>query len=222
MIHLKDICKTFVLGDSPLKVLKNINLEIHSGSLVSVVGRSGCGKSTLMNILGLLETPDSGTYLLNGQATSGLNDANASRIRNREIGFVFQQFHLLPRLTVFENIALPLVYGGVGEADRKEMVSAMLDRVDMLAWQNQLPSRLSGGQQQRVAVARALVAKPKLVLADEPTGALDQQTGQDIMSLFLRLNREERTTLVIITHDPAVAGTCDIRFRMQDGVIEPA
>ncbi len=219
MIQLENIHKSFQMGPVTVEVLKGASLTIEAGQLMSIVGQSGCGKSTLMNIMGLLDTPTSGTYTLEGEPVAAMNDKALSEIRNRKIGFVFQQFNLLTKLTAIQNVALPLVYRGVGEKQRREKAREMLEKVGMQGREDHRPTELSGGQQQRVAIARALVGSPAMILADEPTGALDKRVGQEIMDLFMQLNREEGITMFIITHDMAIARQCDSFVRMEDGVI---
>ena len=219
MIELENIHKSFQMGPVTVNVLKGASLTIEAGQLMSIVGQSGCGKSTLMNIMGLLDTPTSGTYTLEGNPVAAMNDKALSEIRNRKIGFVFQQFNLLTKLTALQNVALPLVYRGVGEKQRREKAAEMLEKVGMQGREDHRPTELSGGQQQRVAIARALVGSPAMILADEPTGALDKRVGQEIMDLFMKLNRDEGITMFIITHDMAIARQCDSFVRMEDGVI---
>ncbi|WP_035237571.1 ABC transporter ATP-binding protein [Desulfobacter vibrioformis] len=219
MIQLENIHKSFQMGPVTVEVLKGASLTIGQGQLMAIVGQSGCGKSTLMNIIGLLDQPTSGTYTLNGKAVAAMNDKDLSEIRNRQIGFVFQQFNLLTKLTALQNVALPLVYRGVGEKERHQAARAVLEKVGMLEREHHRPTELSGGQQQRVAIARALVGNPAIILADEPTGALDTRVGQEIMDLFIRLNREEGITIFVITHDMAIARQCSSFVRMHDGVI---
>ncbi|MGD9823074.1 ABC transporter ATP-binding protein [Desulfobacter sp.] len=219
MIQLENIHKSFQMGPVTVEVLKGASLTIGQGQLMAIVGQSGCGKSTLMNIIGLLDTPTSGTYTLNGKAVAAMNDKDLSEIRNRKIGFVFQQFNLLTRLTALQNVALPLVYRGVGEKERHRAARVVLEKVGMLEREHHRPTELSGGQQQRVAIARALVGSPAIILADEPTGALDPRVGQEIMDLFIRLNREEGITIFVITHDMSIARQCNGFVRMHDGVI---
>jgi putative ABC transport system ATP-binding protein len=219
MVQVENYHKSYQVGPLEVKVLRGINLEIHRGELVSIIGPSGCGKSTLMHGLGLLEKPTEGIYRIDGAPVSYDNDRELSRIRNRQIGFVFQQYHLLPRLTALENVGLPLVYRGEkGPAVRKRCL-AFLEKVDMAARASHKPGEMSGGQQQRVAIARALVGSPSLILADEPTGALDSRTGQEIMNLFISLNRQEGITIVIITHDPGIARQCPRVVELADGAI---
>ena len=219
MLRLKDVRKTYVIGPTPVEVLRGVDLEVGRGDLVSIMGASGSGKSTLMNIIGLLDTPSSGSYALEGREVSAMTDNRRSAIRNASIGFVFQAFHLLPRLTALENVRIPLTYRGTGSAEMDRRARGALDRVGMGDRAGHKPNELSGGQQQRVAIARALVGEPAIVLADEPTGALDPAIGNDIMDLFVELNEEERTTIIVITHDPGVAGRCARRTHIGDGVL---
>ena len=219
MLCLGDIRKTYTVGPITVEVLRGIGLDVERGDLVSIMGPSGCGKSTLMNIIGLLDPPTSGSYLLEGREVSSMGDNQLSTIRNARIGFVFQSFHLLPRLTALENVGLPLVYRGLRDKEIKRQAREVLDKVGMHDRAGHKPNELSGGQQQRVAIARALVGAPALVLADEPTGALDPRIGQEIMQLFIRLNAEERLTVIVITHDPAIAQQCARRTRIHDGVL---
>ena len=219
MLHLKDICKTYLVGPAPVEVLRGVDLEVSQGDLVSIMGASGSGKSTLMNIIGLLDSPTSGSYSLDGREVSTMTDDRRSAIRNASIGFVFQSFHLLPRLTALENVRVPLTYGGTSGADAGRRAHRALERVDMGERAGHRPDELSGGQQQRVAIARALVTEPAIVLADEPTGALDPATGNDILELFVELNRQEGTTLVVITHDAEVARRCARHTRIDHGAL---
>jgi putative ABC transport system ATP-binding protein len=219
MIELRDIHKSYQMGPVSVEVLKGVTLSIRSGELLSIVGQSGCGKSTLMNIIGLLDSPSAGTYILDGKPVAEMNDKSLSEIRNRKIGFVFQQFNLLSKLTALQNVALPLVYRGSPERERIRAARKVLEKVGMLEREHHRPTELSGGQQQRVAIARALVGKPSIILADEPTGALDQRVGQEIMDLFVRLNQDEGITIFVITHDMSIARQCKGYVRMQDGII---
>jgi putative ABC transport system ATP-binding protein len=218
LIELKDITKSYHMEGISTQVLKKVSLSVQAGELLAVVGASGSGKSTLMNIIGLLDTADSGTYSLNYKNVAGLNKDEAASLRNHTIGFVFQQFNLLPRLTAMHNVALPLTYRNMSAEDIKEQVTYTLSRVGMSAYLHHKPTQLSGGQQQRVALARALVTEPCVILADEPTGALDTKTGQDVMSLFLKLNALG-STLIIVTHDEHVAAQCTRRITLIDGEI---
>ncbi len=219
MIELKDIHKSYKMGPVEIEILKGVNLTIGKGDLISIVGQSGCGKSTLMNIMGLLDSPTSGSYTLENRQVSDFSDDELSSARNNNIGFVFQNFNLLPRLTALQNVGLPLIYRGIPEKKRNLAAREMLAKVGMLEREHHRPSELSGGQQQRVAIARALVGKPSVILADEPTGALDTHVGQEIMDLFISLNKEEGITVFIITHDLDVARQCDGYVRIIDGII---
>ena len=217
MIRLRNISKSFTRPDrGRLEVLKDIDCDVTPGEFVAVVGPSGSGKSTLMNILGLLDQPDEGEYILGGDTVSGLGPTELARIRNRRLGFVFQQFHLLPRTTAVENVELPLVYSDAAEP-QKRAVDALC-RVGLEDRLEHYPSQLSGGQQQRVAIARALVTDPELILADEPTGNLDQESTDEIMELFCELNRSGRT-IVLITHDPELALRCSSILRIDRGCL---
>jgi putative ABC transport system ATP-binding protein len=219
VLQLANICKSYQVGPTELKILKGISLTVEKGELLSIIGASGSGKSTLMNIIGLLEQPTSGSYSFDGTKIAYDDDRVLSDIRNKTIGFVFQQYHLLPRLTALENVGIPLVYRGLHEKEIREKSMDFLRKVEMDQRAQHKPNELSGGQQQRVAVARALVGNPSVVLADEPTGALDSSTSQDIMDLFKKLNREEGITIIVITHDPKIADQCSRKVEMRDGVI---
>lgn len=217
MLRLVDIRKTYRTGPTTREVLQGVNLDTGAGDLVSVMGPSGSGKSTLMNIIGLLDRPTSGACFLNGRDVSGMTDDELSTLRNRHIGFVFQSFHLLPQLTATENVCLPLVYRGIGRAEMIPRAHETLARVGMADWAEHRPDQLSGGQKQRVAIARALVGEPALLLADEPTGALDSDTAAEVMDLLLTLNAEHGVTILIITHDPLVARRCARQVRIHNG-----
>ena len=219
MLSLVDIRKRYVTGPVTVDVLQGVRLDVKRGDLMSITGPSGCGKSTLMNIMGLLDRPTGGSCFLDGQDISEMSDNELSDVRNASIGFVFQSFHLLPRLTAWENVALPLVYRGLSSSVIRRRALDTLDSVGMGERATHRPNQLSGGQQQRVAIARALVGEPAMVLADEPTGALDSDTGREIMRLLLDLNTARKLTLVIITHDRQVARQCVRNVRMQDGVL---
>jgi len=221
--------KTFLLGDRPVPVLRGVDLEIRVGEMVAVMGASGSGKTTLLAILGLLESLSAGRYFLFGRDTAGWSPEERARVRNREIGFVFQNFNLLPRLTAWQNVALPLLYAGVPAARRRQRAMELLGLVGLAAFADHLPSQLSGGQQQRVAVARALANNPSLLLADEPTGQLDTRSGLEVLALIQELHRATGATVVMVTHDPEVALFCRRIVRLRDGrvvgceeVAEPA
>jgi putative ABC transport system ATP-binding protein len=218
LIHLKSVSKVFVTDELETHALEDIQLEIGKGEYVAISGPSGCGKSTLLAILGLLDTPTQGDYVLNGNAASGLNTAERARIRNREIGFIFQAFNLIGDLTVYENVELPLTYRGMSSADRKKAVHEALDRVGMSNRTKHYPSQLSGGQQQRVAVARALAGRPSVLLADEPTGNLDSHNGKQVMDLLSELHRDG-ATICMVTHDPNYASLAGRTVHMFDGRI---
>lgn len=219
LIRLTDITKSYYRGDVKNTVLKGISLGINTSEMVAVVGTSGSGKSSLMNIIGLLDKPSTGQYYLDGQDMSHVMAQQLSIIRNQKIGFIFQSFFLLPRLSVVQNVGLPLTYREMDEQDIEERAHASLQRVGIDHLANRYPRELSGGQQQRVAIARALVGKPSVILADEPTGALDSKIGQDIMNLFLQLNQIDKNTIVIITHDLKIAQQCSRSITIQDGLI---
>ena len=219
MLHLVDIEKSFKLGTLTVEALRGVSLDVASGDLLSIMGPSGSGKSTLMNIVGLLGKPTAGSYLLNGRDVSAMKDRELSAFRNANIGFVFQSFNLLDYLTALENVALPLVYRGLGRGEIRRRARAILGKVGMGDRLGHKPDQLSGGQKQRVAIARALVGKPAVVLADEPTGALDSDTADEVMQLLLRLNRDERITILIITHDPLIARECTRQAQIHDGVL---
>ena len=219
MIHLKDINKTYQ-GAQPLHVLKGISLDIEKGEFVSIMGASGSGKSTLLNILGILDNYDSGIYELAGVRIWNLSERKAAEYRNRMIGFIFQSFNLIAFKTAVENVELPLFYQGVSRKKRHTLALEYLERLGLLDWAEHYPNELSGGQKQRVAIARALITRPQIILADEPTGALDSKTSVEVMQLLKKLNEEEQMTQIIVTHDPNVGAQTNRIIRIKDGVIE--
>ena len=219
MIHLKDINKTYQ-GAQPLHVLKGINLDIAKGEFVSIMGASGSGKSTLLNILGILDNYDSGIYELAGVPIWNLSERKAADYRNRMIGFIFQSFNLISFKTAVENVELPLFYQGVSRKKRHTLALEYLERLGLLDWAEHYPNELSGGQKQRVAIARALITRPQIILADEPTGALDSKTSVEVMQLLKKLNEEEKMTQIIVTHDPNVGAQTNRIIRIKDGIIE--
>jgi putative ABC transport system ATP-binding protein len=219
IIHLERIVKSYFMGKQAVPVLKGISLDIFKNEYVALMGPSGSGKSTLMNILGCLDSPTEGKYILNGQDVSEMPDDDLAEVRNKEIGFVFQQFNLLPRLTAAENVALPLVYAGVSKKTRTEMAMAVLDKVSLTDRSHHKPNELSGGQCQRVAIARALVNNPSIILADEPTGNLDTKTSIEIMEIFNKI-QAAGNTVVLVTHEEDISNYAHRVVRLRDGVIE--
>ena len=218
MISIKDLHKSYSIGSSSLHVLKGINFEVEEGELVAIMGSSGSGKSTLLNILGMLDIADEGDYILDQVPIKNLNETKAAKYRNQFLGFVFQSFNLINYKSALENVSLPLYYQGIKRKERQEIAMEYLDKVGLKEWSTHLPSELSGGQKQRVAIARALASKPKVLLADEPTGALDSTTSYEVMDLIQKINQEGKTILVV-THEEDIARMCKRIVRLKDGVI---
>ena len=220
IVQLKDVCKDYMRGSVVVPVLHHIDFELDEGEYVAVMGPSGSGKSTLMNLIGCLDVPTSGTYLLEGRDISSLSENQLAEIRNKKIGFVFQRFHLLPYQNAVENVALPLLYAGVGVKERRTRAREALEKVGLGDRLEFMPNQLSGGQCQRVAIARAIVSNPKLLLADEPTGALDTASGEQVMEIFETLNRDG-VTVLMITHEPSIAACARRVLKIRDGVLHP-
>ncbi|MBD9120402.1 MULTISPECIES: ABC transporter ATP-binding protein [unclassified Streptococcus] len=218
LIDLKNIVKSYKNGDQELQVLKGVDLKVYDGEFLAIMGPSGSGKSTLMNIIGLLDRPTSGDYALNGKQVEELKEKELAKVRNEEIGFVFQQFFLLSKLNALQNVELPLIYSGVGAGKRRQLAKQFLEKVELGNRMQHLPSELSGGQKQRVAIARALVNNPSIILADEPTGALDTKTSEQIMQLLTELNQEGKT-IVMVTHEPEIADFATRKIIIRDGEI---
>ena len=218
MIKLKNLHKSYKMGSSSLHVLKGINLNVEDGELVAIMGSSGSGKSTLLNILGMLDTADKGEYILDGFKIENLNETKAAKYRNRFLGFIFQSFNLINYKNALENVSLPLYYQGISRKERQQIAADYLERVGLKEWATHLPSELSGGQKQRVAIARAMASQPKVLLADEPTGALDTKTSCDVMDLIQKIN-EEGKTILVVTHELEIAKMCKRIVKLKDGVI---
>ena len=219
MIELKNISKSYTLGEQKLKVLDKINFKVEKGEFVSIIGPSGSGKSTMMNILGLLDVADSGKYVLDDISIKEANDSLLADIRNKKIGFIFQNFNLLPKMNALENVQIPLMYRGINKKESEQKAYEILKKVGLKGREKHMPSQLSGGQQQRVAIARALIGEPEIILADEPTGALDSKTGNEVMELLQKLNNEGQT-IILITHDISIANRAKRIVKMMDGKLE--
>ena len=219
LINIKALKRDFQLGSETIYVLKGIDLQINKGEYVALMGPSGSGKSTLMNLLGCLDTPTSGTYILNGKDVSQMHDDDLAEIRNKEIGFVFQTFNLLPRTTALDNVALPMIYAGYSKSERNQRASEVLTQVNLADRMDHQPNQLSGGQRQRVAIARALVNKPSIILADEPTGNLDSKTSVEIMNLFNEIHKNGNT-VILVTHEEDIAAYAHRVVRLRDGLVE--
>ena len=219
LIETDNLWKTYIMGTEEIHALRGVSIGIERGEYVAIMGPSGSGKSTLMNLIGCLDTPSQGTYTLNGKAVGSMNDDELARIRNEEIGFVFQTFNLLPRATALHNVELPLVYAGVSSKVRQERAKQALDKVELTSRASHRPNELSGGQRQRVAIARALVNNPSILLADEPTGNLDSKTGTEIMGVFARLH-ETGNTIIVVTHEPDIAAYAHRVISIRDGQVE--
>ncbi len=219
LIQMENIRRTYQAGSNAVEALRGISLTVEAGEFLAIIGSSGSGKSTLMNLLGCLDLPDSGQYLLDGADISNLDEGELTRIRNRKIGFIFQGFHLIPTLSALENVELPLFYRGIPPKERRQMAMSALEKMGLASRMEHRPSELSGGQQQRAAIARAIAASPPLILADEPTGNLDSATGKEVMRCLIHLNQEGKT-VVLITHDPTVAAMAHRTVQIQDGRLE--
>ena len=218
ILQMRDICKDYPMGKTVTHVLKNVDLDVSEGDYLAIMGPSGSGKTTLMNLIGCLDVPTSGSYLLGEREITKCSGKELAEVRNKEIGFVFQSFHLLPKLTALDNVALPLLYGGVKKAERQERARAALETIGLADRLDHRPDQLSGGQCQRVAIARAIVGKPRLLLADEPTGALDSASGAQVMELFQQLH-DSGSTIIMITHDQGIAHHSDTIMTIKDGVL---
>ena len=218
IIEFQNVTKKYYMGENVLLAANSVNFKIYQGEFISIVGQSGSGKSTCMNIIGCLDVPTEGTYLLDGRDVGTMEDDELAEIRNEKLGFIFQQYNLLPKLTILENVEVPLMYAGVSKAERRQRAQAALERVGLGNKTGHLPTQLSGGQQQRVSIARALAGTPSVILADEPTGALDSKTGREVLKMLQELHREGNT-IVLITHDNGIAATADRVIRLDDGKV---
>lgn len=219
VVSLQDVVRTYIMGDNEVRALRGVSFDIQQGEFVSIMGPSGSGKSTCMNMIGCLDRPTSGIVKINGRETAKMNEKELSVLRNRTIGFVFQQYHLIPSMNVIENVMLPLKYQKVDHNMRYEKARLALEAVGLAERMQHKPHELSGGQKQRVAIARAMVTEPKILLADEPTGALDTETGKQVMEMFRTINREKNTTIIIVTHDPRIGESTERCIRILDGQI---
>ena len=219
VVSLQDVVRTYIMGDNEVRALRGVSFDIQQGEFVSIMGPSGSGKSTCMNMIGCLDRPTSGIVKINGRETAKMNEKELSVLRNRTIGFVFQQYHLIPSMNVIENVMLPLKYQKVDHNMRYEKARLALEAVGLAERIHHKPHELSGGQKQRVAIARAMVTEPKILLADEPTGALDTETGKQVMEMFRTINREKKTTIIIVTHDPRIGESTERCIRILDGQI---
>jgi len=220
VVSLKDVVKTYVMGTNEVHALRGVSFDIKQGEFVSIMGPSGSGKSTCMNMIGCLDRPTSGIVKINGKETARMNEKELSVLRNQTIGFVFQQYHLIPSMNVIENVMLPLKYQKVDRALRAEKAEEVLKAVGLSERMYHKPNELSGGQKQRVAIARAMITKPRILLADEPTGALDSETGKQVMEMFKKINQEQNTTIIIVTHDPGIGKSTKRCIRILDGLIQ--
>lgn len=219
VVKLENVVRTYVMGDNEVQALKGVSFEIQQGEFISIMGPSGSGKSTCMNMIGCLDRPTSGDVQINGRYTKLMNEKELAVLRNQTIGFVFQQYHLIPAMNVLENVMLPLKYQKVPKQERVEKAKKALESVGLIDRIHHRPHELSGGQKQRVAIARAMVTEPKILLADEPTGALDSATGKQVMELFRQINKEKNTTVIIVTHDPGIGASTERCIRILDGLI---
>lgn len=220
VVKLSDVVKKYVMGDNEVQALRGVSFEIEQGEFLSIMGPSGSGKSTCMNMIGCLDRPTSGIVEINGKQTAKMSEKELAALRNKTIGFVFQQYHLIPAMTVLENVMLPLKYQKIELSERKILAEQALKSVGLEERMKHRPHELSGGQKQRVAIARAMVTKPKILLADEPTGALDSTTGKQVMELFRQINKEQETTVIIVTHDPGIGASTERCIRILDGSIQ--
>lgn len=220
VVKIENVVRTYKMGDNEVEALKGVSFEIKQGEFLAIMGPSGSGKSTCMNMIGCLDRPTSGLVEINGKLTSKMSEKELAVLRNKTIGFVFQQYHLIPGMTVLENVMLPLKYQKVEKSLRKVLAEKALDSVGLSDRKNHRPHELSGGQKQRVAIARAMVTSPKILLADEPTGALDSKTGKQVMELFRKINNEQGTTIIIVTHDPGIGASMERCIRIFDGLIQ--